>query len=24
MRVGMPEDDLALLEDSPWRTPKGL
>jgi hypothetical protein len=24
MRVGMPEDDLALLEDSPWRTPEGL
>ena len=24
MRVGMPEDDLALLEDSPWRNPKGL
>jgi hypothetical protein len=24
MRVGMPEDDLVLLEDSPWRTPKGL
>ena len=23
-RLGMPEDDLALLEDSPWRTPKGL
>lgn len=24
VRVGMPEDDLPLLEDSPWRTPKGL
>ncbi len=23
-RAGMPEDDLALLEDSPWRAPKGL
>ena len=23
-KAGMPEDDLALLEDSPWRTPKGL
>jgi hypothetical protein len=23
-RAGMPEEDLALLDDSPWRTPKGL